>query len=178
MSDDLPILIVDDEDKWRNKLKAMLVEVRYAVDSVSGLEEARERFQRGKRYAALTVDLRLGEDGAQGLELLRVLQFLESTRYSQGPAIVLSAYPDLAEESLQRGAYAFFNKALLPDQQREFLETIARAVEEGKQQIAALREKVKLEYQRLTKRFLRGKTISFSVPPEAENPWAKLASQR
>lgn len=98
------LLLVDDDEAFRNRLARALEDRGFAVTMAASVEEAQALISEPPEYAV--VDLRLPV--ASGLELLRVLHERDpGTR-----AVMLTGYGSIptAVESTRRGAVAYLTK--------------------------------------------------------------------
>lgn len=160
------ILVVEDDQRWQSRLSSIIQKRGYVVDHANSIAEAHALISQGKQYSALTVDILLGKDAQpQGLSLLSALEFLRSAKGTQGETIVISAYEGYEKEAIERGAYAFFNKATFADDEELFLETLDKAVRTGNEKLKVLEDQ--------TRKFLFGKDVEFLVPWGIINPWSK-----
>ena len=172
------ILVVDDDPAWLERIVSTLNKDNYEIDQASSFEAATKKI-RDKTYALLIIDLELNvgkEQAYEGFGLLDGIQFLiKKTQSKQGKAIVVSAHRDVERirQSLKRGAYDFFRKQDFDT--ANFLVTVREAIREWR--VTPNREltiEEKREYERVTRKFLRGEKIQFDAPEDAINPWATL----
>jgi CheY-like chemotaxis protein len=119
MPSTLRVLIVDDQLRARQSMKALLgvwypaAEVREAADGSEAVQLAAEF-----RPDVIFMDARMPKMG--GLEAARRIK-----AFSPGmKIIVLSIYPDLESEALQAGADAFIGKSEPPEKLRETLKDL------------------------------------------------------
>ncbi len=118
MSDELKILVVDDEAVMREVLEMRLDQMGYAVHTAASGEEAREVTER------VGPDLVISDvmmPGIGGMELLEILKTGDPRR----PVVLITAHGtvDLAVEALKRGALDFLTKPLDYDKLEAVLET-------------------------------------------------------
>jgi DNA-binding NarL/FixJ family response regulator len=119
------ILIVDDEDDFRDIIKDILIDEGFSpVESPSG-SNALEMFKKYP-FDAVLLDLRMPEmDGIETMKELRKMN-------SRIPIIILTAFGDIptAVEAVKLGAYDFITK---PPEFDKLIPVIRRAVETGRQ---------------------------------------------
>jgi DNA-binding NarL/FixJ family response regulator len=104
------VLIVDDQPRARQSLKALLATWLEAseIEAVSSAGEAL-RFIEGSRPDVILMDARM--PGMDGLEATRFIK----TRWPEVKIVVLSIYPDYEVPALAAGADAFACKSELPE---------------------------------------------------------------
>jgi DNA-binding NarL/FixJ family response regulator len=122
MNDKIRVLIVDDQPRARQSLKALLStcpqikEVREAVSGYEGIRLIEE-----SQPDLVLLDVRM--PGMDGLEATRLVR----ARWPQVKIIVLSMDGDYASGALAAGADAFFGKGEPPQSLMETLATLAFA---------------------------------------------------
>jgi DNA-binding response OmpR family regulator len=101
------VLVVDDDPDLRRTYQAHLAAVGYEVDCASSLREGRARLA-SIAYDAVIVDVCLGREGAEGLELAAGVMRLRDAR----PFLVLTAYgePIFGRVAARLRADAFLHK--------------------------------------------------------------------
>ncbi len=101
------VLVVDDDPQIRGAYHAHLSSAGYAVWLASNLREGRSRLA-SEAFDAVIVDLCLGPDGAEGLELAVQL----ARRRDSRPVLVVTAYgePIFGRAAARLGADAFLHK--------------------------------------------------------------------
>jgi len=115
----LRVLIVDDQPRARQSMKALLgvwypaAEVREAADGSEAVQSAAEFGP-----DIICMDARMPKMG--GLEATRRIKAIAPG----SRIIVLSIYPDLEAEALQAGADAFVGKSEPPEKLRETLKDL------------------------------------------------------
>ncbi len=112
-SQDLQVLVVDDERDIRDGSERILTRKGYNVTKASNGEEALA-FVEKTQYAIVLLDLKM--PGMDGLEVLRLIR--ES--HPDTLVIVITGYATIetAIEAMKRGAYDFMPKPFKPDQLR------------------------------------------------------------
>ena len=117
------ILIVDDEEIVGKRLKTALEKSGYEVEIFQDSREAVARIA-DKDFDIVVTDIRMDEiDGMQVLE--RVLE-----RSDQTKVIIITGYATLevAREALTRGAFDFIAKPFKPNDLREVVVRVVRAL--------------------------------------------------
>jgi two-component system response regulator ChvI len=116
------IVVVDDDDLFRESLGLSLVDEGYEVTSFSGGSAALDHFASGERADVILLDWCM--PGTNGLEVLRSLRRAGNTT----PAIVLTALgEDIFEEAaLEGGAVDFIDKSRRPSILMKRLRLIAK----------------------------------------------------
>ncbi len=117
----LTVLLVDDEENFRQNLEPILTEKGFEVLAVGTLEEARKHIQKGSADVVL-LDVQL-PDG-YGPDLLE--EFAQAT--NRPPIILITAYGDIdmAVSAMKNGAHDFLQKPIKLDRLER---TLARAGE-------------------------------------------------
>jgi CheY-like chemotaxis protein len=111
----LRALCVDD-DKTAFEILSLFLSEQYSIDFASTGKMALEMLQAGE-YSVIFLDINLGRDTMDGLELLRLLREIPS--YRKTPVIALTAYAMIGdkEEFLAAGCDYYvpkpFNRASL-----------------------------------------------------------------
>lgn len=112
MTDRRTVLIIEDEEKQRIDLEALLGHHGFETEAVGSAEEGSAFLSEGRRVDAILLDQRL--PGESGLDFFR-----EKLRRSwpDTPVIVLTAYPDGPEgfEFGREGAFRFLVKSSIQD---------------------------------------------------------------
>jgi DNA-binding response OmpR family regulator len=101
------VLVVDDDPDVRRAYEAHFSSAGYEVHGASSLREGRARLV-SLAYDAVIVDVCLGRDGAEGLELAAQVVRQRDAR----PVLVLTAYgePIFGRVAARLGADAFLHK--------------------------------------------------------------------
>jgi DNA-binding NtrC family response regulator len=101
------LLVVDDDPDVRRAYEAYFSPRGYEVQGASSLREGRARLASAS-FAAVIVDMCLGRDGAEGLDLAAQIAKQRDTR----PVLVLTAYgePIFGRVAARLGADAFLHK--------------------------------------------------------------------
>lgn len=119
----LKVLVVDDQERARQSLRALLVtwplaqevkEARNGTEAVALIEQSQPDL--------VLMDARMPE--MDGLEATRVIK----TRWPDVKVILLSMYNDLAQEAMEAGADAFVGKGEAPAKLMSTLTTIAQGL--------------------------------------------------
>jgi diguanylate cyclase len=115
----LKLLIVDDDDVDRERVRRMLVKIQLKNDvtEAASLEEARSILNSGN-YDCIFLDYRLGD--ALGTDLLKEIQFTDDTII---PVVMITGMGTerMVVEAMQNGAYDYIPKTQL---QVDLLETV------------------------------------------------------
>jgi NtrC-family two-component system response regulator AlgB len=139
VSDQLPVLVVDDERNIRTTLAVCLEGLGCAVDAVPSAAEALQAVRR-KSYSLAFVDLRLGQDSGLNLisELLGQSPLLE--------IVIITAYASIetAVEAIRRGAKDYLPKPFTPQQIRHLVDRHRERLNLGRR-IDALKERLATE---------------------------------
>jgi DNA-binding response OmpR family regulator len=117
MTDEIRILLVDDEELVRRSLEKTLLRAGFDVDSAesasAGLALFKEALSAGDQFDIAILDLNMpgfdgGDDPNAGLELLSELLTVDAGL----PVIILTAFDEVAraKEAVARGARAYFVK--------------------------------------------------------------------
>lgn len=135
------ILIVDDEEDHAQVMCEALQRLGHRCDVTYNLGEARARLEK-KHYDVVVTDLRMGDSGREGLEVLEIAKNQETP-----PAVILvTAVNDVptSKEAIARGAYDYITKPLDLDVLRA---QVNRAAEKAnlQKQNQVLREQVDVE---------------------------------
>jgi two-component system response regulator RegX3 len=127
------ILVVDDQDNWREALTALLSKEGHIVESVDSFEKAKREISQGT-FDLIVLDVRLADAdvfNVQGLELLR----LTKQRTEAPPVIILTGYPESIRKGVLKayGADALIHK--VPPKSRfnseSFKNQVQMLLEEG-----------------------------------------------
>jgi len=134
------ILIVDDEESFRNVLTVILRKEGYEVEGATNGEEGLNKISNAA-FDHVLCDIRMPK--MDGLEFLRESQ----KAGAEAPVIMMSAFGtvDTAIEAMKLGAYDYISKPFKPD---EIILTLKKAEErEGlRKENELLRRQVKKEY--------------------------------
>ena len=111
MTKNAKILLVDDEQNWRNLIKEILEKDGYDVRTADSGDSAIELFDAGEYHLVVT-DIRM-ESEFRGIEVLEYIK----KRSPITPVIMLTAYSTVqtAKESILKGAVDFFVKGEIID---------------------------------------------------------------
>lgn len=136
------ILIVDDEVDHAQVMCEALQRLGHRCDVTYNLAEAKARLEK-KQYDVVVTDLRMGETGREGLEVLEAAKRLQEIP----PAVILvTAVNDVptSKQALAQGAYDYITKPLDLD---HFRAQVNRAAEKSHlaRQNQVLREQVDIE---------------------------------
>jgi DNA-binding NarL/FixJ family response regulator len=114
------ILIVDDQPRTRQSLRALLstwpavAEIREAVDGQEALELVEEQ-----QPNVVLMDVRMPKmDGLRATQLIKA-------RWPQVKVVVLTLYGEYEAEALAAGADGFISKGVSPDRLLTMLSTVA-----------------------------------------------------
>ena len=134
------ILIVDDEESFRNVLTVILRKEGYEVEGAANGEEGLNKISNAA-FDHVLCDIRMPK--MDGLEFLRESQ----KAGAEAPVIMMSAYGtvDTAIEAMKFGAYDYISKPFKPD---EIILTLKKAEERERlrKENELLRRQVKKEY--------------------------------
>src|SRR5271165_2815369 len=117
------ILIVDDDDEYREALEQALSE-EFAVVSAGTIARARDLLDSEVSLALVDVRLRGGQNDRDGLDLLESIRQM----LPEMPVVMMTAYADidLAVDALRLGASDFLQKARIDI--REFRKVLHNAL--------------------------------------------------
>lgn len=119
--DRLEVMVVDDEEIVRKRLKSALQRYGYAVEVFRSGESAIERM-RTKRFDIVVTDIRMGEvDGSDVLEA--VGKYLPGAK-----TIMITGYATMetAREAILKGAFDFIAKPFRPSELRQIIDKAGR----------------------------------------------------
>jgi len=136
------ILIVDDEEDHAQVMCDALTRLGHKCDVSFSLDEAEARLEK-KQYDVVVTDLRMGDSGREGLEVLELAKTLQEIP----PAVILvTAVNDVptSKQAISQGAYDYITKPLDLD---HFRAQVNRAAEKSAlaKQNQILREQVSVE---------------------------------
>jgi len=123
MSDQLQVLLLDDEPIVGKRLKPALAKIGCDVEVFQEPKKALERI-REKEFDIVVTDIRMDEiDGMQVLE--NVISKSPRTR-----VIMITGYAmmSLAREAMDKGAFDFISKPFQPDDLRKVIAKAAQAL--------------------------------------------------
>ncbi len=132
--DHFKILIVDDEQEYREVLHLILKSKGFKTDMVSGADEAMEALAK-KTYQLVLSDLIM--KGKSGIELLEDIK----ETYPEQEVIIFTGYGSVknAVDAIRKGAFSYFIKSHDPEELLMEINKLMR-VEELKQENAILKE--------------------------------------
>ena len=115
------LLIVEDEDELRDRLRRLFVEEGYSVDAVPDGETAIRLYDEGL-YDAVITDIIL--PGIDGIELLRRIK----ERSHEQSVIIMTAFAslDTAVKALKAGAYDYLIKPLMYEEIKQSVRNALR----------------------------------------------------
>jgi DNA-binding NtrC family response regulator len=142
MTENRPILIIDDERPILLTLEALLGRHGYQVET-AGTAAVGLKLLNSKTPALVLLDLQLPD--AEGLETLDQIK----TEFPETPVIILTAHDSLSNaiESIKRGAYHFISKPYAPE---ELLSLVEKALE--KQSLLRETKELRQKTEQLEKR--------------------------
>ncbi len=140
MSDEVQVLIVDDDAKMQNLLQKVLVRSGYSVSLAGNGEEAVERFE-GCQFDIVLSDIRM--PAMDGMALLKQIR----EKCPDTTVIMMTAFGtvDSAVEAMKEGAYDYISKPFKMD---EVLIVLSRVVEEKRlrRELVSMREELAGRY--------------------------------
>jgi DNA-binding NtrC family response regulator len=140
MSDEVQVLIVDDDEKMQNLLQKVLVRSGYSVSLAGNGEEAMERFE-GCQFDIVLSDIRM--PAMDGMALLKEIR----EKCPDTTVIMMTAFGtvDSAVEAMKEGAYDYISKPFKMD---EVLIVLSRVVEEKRlrRELVSMREELAGRY--------------------------------
>jgi len=115
------VLIVEDEDELRDRLRRVFLDEGYAVDAVADGESAIKLYDDGM-YDAVITDIVL--PGIDGIELLRRIK----ERSHEQSVIIMTAFAslDTAVKALKAGAYDYLIKPLMYEEIKQSVRNALR----------------------------------------------------
>ncbi|MCF8043011.1 MAG: response regulator [Desulfarculaceae bacterium] len=123
MSDNLQVLLLDDEPIVGRRLKPALAKIGCDVDVFEDPEQALAKMAQ-KEYDVVVTDIRMDQiDGMQVLEFVR-------DRWPRSKVIMITGYAmmSLAREAMEKGAFDFIAKPFKPDDLRRVIAKAAHAL--------------------------------------------------
>ncbi len=105
------ILVVDDQQGWRELLEDILTEDGHEVKTAGNLKEASELLR--EPFDIATIDMRLVDSSLYNIDGMRVLKEAK-TRQPSMKAVILTGYPDPAQKDKALnfyGADGYYEKA-------------------------------------------------------------------
>lgn len=90
-NDNKHILVVEDDDDFRNVVLTVLSDANYAPMGARNLREASLKL-RNQKYSCVLIDIRLGEDS--GIDIIDSMRKQQNTLNSNTPIIVISGFLD------------------------------------------------------------------------------------
>lgn len=123
MSDNLQVLLLDDEPIVGRRLKPALAKIGCDVDVFEDPELALAKMAQ-KEYDVVVTDIRMDQiDGMQVLEFVR-------ERWPRSKVIMITGYAmmSLAREAMEKGAFDFIAKPFKPDDLRRVIAKAAHAL--------------------------------------------------
>jgi len=133
MTDQVSMLIVDDEPSVRESLKHWFIPEGYRVETAAGATEALDKL-RDSSFDIALLDIKM--PGMDGIELQQRLKEIDS----QLAIIIMTAYAtvDTAIQALKQGAYDYITKPVDPDD-------LSRLIRNAAVQRQLLRENLSLK---------------------------------
>lgn len=124
MSENISILIVDDEESVRDSLYNWFIEDGYAVESAGNAKEALSVLE-SKNFDIILADIKM--PGMDGLEMSRRIKTLNKDAI----VIVMTAFAsvDTAVQALKDGAYDYVTKPFDPDDLSHLVRNAAKQVQ-------------------------------------------------
>src|ERR1700677_4373008 len=109
MQEKKQILVVDDEANFRDVLAGHLILEGYEVHQAESAT-ASVAFLREHYIDAVLTDLRMGDDGAAGMAVLRASQSDDPSR----PVVMITGYGSIANavEAMKQGAFEYLTKPI------------------------------------------------------------------
>lgn len=128
MTEQTPVLVIDDDTSIRWVLTQALSDEGFAVSAAENAQQARELLKQ-QHFAAVLSDIRM--PGDDGLVLLKELK----QQYQDLPVIIMTAHSDLesAVNAYEHGAFDYLPKPFDVDQA---IELVSRAVQVNQQESA------------------------------------------
>ena len=128
MTEQTPVLVIDDDTSIRWVLTQALSDEGFAVSAAENAQQARELLEQ-QHFAAVLSDIRM--PGDDGLVLLKELK----QQYQDLPVIIMTAHSDLesAVNAYEHGAFDYLPKPFDVDQA---IELVSRAVQVNQQESA------------------------------------------
>ncbi len=123
MTDQLNILVIDDEPIVGKRLKPALEKNGYRVEAFTNGKEALEKFDDAE-FDIVVTDIRMDE--IDGIDVLNsVLAKKPDTK-----VIIITGYAtiEMAREALAKGAFDFISKPFKPNELREVIEKAAKEI--------------------------------------------------
>ncbi|MCF8031861.1 MAG: response regulator [Desulfarculaceae bacterium] len=123
MSDNLQVLLLDDEPIVGRRLKPALAKIGCEVEVFEDPEEALARMAQ-QEFDVVVTDIRMDQiDGMQVLEFVR-------ERWPRSKVIMITGYAmmSLAREAMEKGAFDFIAKPFKPDDLRKVIAKAAKAL--------------------------------------------------
>jgi len=123
MADKLAVMVIDDEEIVRKRLKSSLEKEGYDVETFSDGRYAIERMAK-KKFDIIVTDVRM--DDVDGLE---VLEHVVSSA-PESKVIIITGYAtvELAREALVKGAMDFIAKPFKPSDLRAVIEKASEEI--------------------------------------------------
>lgn len=125
MENRLKILVVDDEQAFRELLSIILKRRGHEVTEAASGEEAMGRIMTGA-YDLVLTDLRMG--GMNGLALVQAIQEIPFDGSQKPECIVITGYGSIenAVDAIKNGAFSYFVKSNDPEELISSIDKIAR----------------------------------------------------
>ena len=161
-SEESMIYIVEDNDSVRRSLEIMLAKSGYKTVSYSSGEGfLRSDFEASDALSCLLLDVQL--PGIHGPEVQQIL----NERGCPIPIILLSAHAEvsIAVKAIQRGAFEFLEKPIVPNELRE---VVGNALETDKER--RLFEKRKVEFEQRVKDLSERERDVLEATVNGQNP--------
>ena len=123
MSDNLQVLLLDDEPIVGRRLKPALAKIGCEVEVFEDPEEALARLAQNE-FDVVVTDIRMDQiDGMQVLDFVR-------ERWPRSKVIMITGYAmmSLAREAMEKGAFDFIAKPFKPNDLRKVIAKAAKAL--------------------------------------------------
>lgn len=121
MTENIKVLVADDEEVVRRSYARTLAQTRWKVQTVLDGAQALELMAQGGPFDVVLLDLRM--PGMDGMSVLKAIK----ERWPETEVVIITGYPSLetAKEAVTLGAYDYIAKPVGPD---EILSAATRAM--------------------------------------------------
>ncbi len=115
MRQTLKVLIIDDDEEFRELLSLILQRKGYKVESAESGEKGIDMIRK-QNYDIVLTDMRMS--GLSGIGVLKAIQELHPTDYLRPDCIMITGYGsiDNAVEAIRNGAFSYFIKSRDPEE--------------------------------------------------------------